>query len=244
MFVVIRDADGNLVRRLSAPTKAGIHRVAWDLRYPDPERGPVGYWSQRAGPLAMPGTYTAELVRRDENGVTRLGEPQSFTARVLAAADVPPVDVEARHAFQREAAALQRKVFGAVSALQASIERVEALAAAIDQSGVEGDLRAQATAIRAGLMDLRVRFLGDDTVSSRREAVLPGIRDRIQRVVGAFWSTADPTNTHRRQVEIVNEQFGPANAELVNLVEVRLAGLEAQADTAGVPWTPGRPIPR
>ena len=244
VFVVIRDADGNLVRRLSAPTKAGIHRVAWDLRYPDPERGPVGYWSQRAGPLAMPGTYTAELVRRDENGVTRLGEPQSFTARVLAAADVPPVDVEARHAFQREAAALQRKVFGAVSALQASIERVEALAAAIDQSGVEGDLRAQATAIRAGLMDLRVRFLGDDTVSSRREAVLPGIRDRIQRVVGAFWSTADPTNTHRRQVEIVNEQFGPANAELVNLVEVRLAGLEAQADTAGVPWTPGRPIPR
>ena len=91
-------------------------------------------------------------------------------------------------------------MFGAVSALRASIERVEALAAAIDESGAEGDLRAQASAIRAGLLAVRVRFLGDDTVSSRREAVLPGIRDRIQRVVGAFWSTADPTNTHRRQL--------------------------------------------
>ena len=244
VFAVIRDAEGNVVRRITAPKTAGIHRVAWDLRYPDPERGPVGYWSQRAGPLAMPGTYTAELVRRDANGTTRLGEPQSFTPQVLAAAGVPPVDVEARHAFQREVADLQRRVFGAVSALRASIERVETLAAAMDESGAEGDLRAQASAIRAGLLDVRARFLGDDTVSSRREAVLPGIRDRIQRVVGAFWSTADPTNTHRRQVEIVREQFGPANAELVDLVEVQLAGLEARADAAGVPWTPGRRIPR
>ena len=218
--------------------------MAWDLRYPDPERGPVGPWSRRAGPLAMPGTYTAELIRRDESGTTRLGEPQSFTPKVLAATGVPPVDVEARHAFQREVAALQRQVFGAVSALNASIERVEALAEAIDESGAEGDLRAQASAIREGLLDLRVRFLGDDTVRSRREAVLPGIRDRIQRVVGAFWSTSDPTTTHRRQAEIVAEQFGPRNAELVNLVEVQLAGLEAQADAAGVPWTPGRRIPR
>ena len=244
VFVVIRDAEGEVVRRIAAPTTAGIHRVAWDLRYPDPERGPVGYWSQRAGPLAMPGTYTAELVRRDENGATRLGEPQSFRPKVLAAAGVPPVDAEARAGFQLEVAALQRRVFGAVSALQASIERVEALAAAIDESGAGDELRTQASTIRAGLLDLRVRLLGDDTVRSRREAVLPGIRDRIQRVVGAFWSTADPTTTHRRQVEIVREQLGPANAELVNLVEVQLAGLEAQADAAGVPWTPGRRIPR
>ena len=70
------------------------------------------------------------------------------------------------------------------------------------------------------------------------------IRQRIQRVVGAFWSMADPTNTHRRQAEIVREEFATANAELVNLVETQLAGLEAQADAAGVPWTPGRRIPR
>ena len=174
VFVVIRNSEGEVIRRISAPRTAGIHRVAWDLRYPDPERGPVGPWSRRAGPLAMPGTYTAELIRRDESGTTRLGEPQSFTPKVLAATGVPPVDVEARHAFQREVAALQRQVFGAVSALNASIERVEALAEAIDESGAEGDLRAQASAIREGLLDLRVRFLGDDTVRSRRGGRPPG----------------------------------------------------------------------
>ena len=237
-FVVIRDSEGNVVRRISAPTKAGIHRVAWDLRYPDAAGG------GRGGPLAMPGAYTAELLRRDGDGTQRLGEPQSFTPKVLVAAGTPASDHEARHTFQMEVAGLQQQVFGAVSALEASIERVEALAEAIDESGAEGDLRAQASTIRAALLELRVRFLGDDTVRSRSEAVLPGIRRRIQRVVGAFWSMSDPTTTHRRQAEIVTEQFGPANAELVNLVEVQLAGLEAQADAAGVPWTPGRRIPR
>ena len=44
----------------------------------------------------------------------------------------------------------------------ASIERVEALAEAIDESGAEGDLRSQASAIRPGLLELCVRFLADD----------------------------------------------------------------------------------
>ena len=192
----------------------------------------------------MPGSYTAELVRRSGGSTERLGEPQPFTAKALAAAGVPPSDPEARHAFQREAAALQRRVFGAVAALEASIERVEALSQALDEAAAGDDLRAEAGEIRVALLDLRVRFLGDDTVRSRRETVLPGIRDRIQRVVGAFWSTSDPTNTHRRQAEIAAEQFGPANAELIELVETRLAALEARADAAGVPWTQGRRIPR
>ncbi len=238
VFVVIRNGSGEIVRRIEAPKTRGIHRVAWDLRYPDPAGG------GRGGPLAMPGTYTAELVRRDGNGTTRLGEPQPFTPKVLAREGVPVADAEARQAFQIEVADLQRRVFGATSALEAAIERVEALAEAMDGSAAELDLRDEASAIRAGLFDLRVRFLGDDTVRARAEATLPGIRQRIQRVVGAFWSQSDPTTTHRRQVEIVREQFGPARAELVDLVENRLAILEAEADTAGVPWTPGRGIPR
>ena len=44
------------------------------------------------------------------------------------------MDMEARHAFQVEVASLQRQVFGAVAALAASIERVEALAEAIEKT--------------------------------------------------------------------------------------------------------------
>lgn len=36
IWLIVRDAEGRVVRRLSGPTRAGFHRVAWDLRYPTP----------------------------------------------------------------------------------------------------------------------------------------------------------------------------------------------------------------
>lgn len=244
LSVVIRDDAGRFVRRIPAPKSAGLHRVAWDLRHADPLARSGGGRGRRGGPLAMPGRYTAELVLRSGGVSERLTEPVAFTPKLLVRAGVPEADTEARHRFQTEVAALQRRVFGAIAALESSVERVEALLAAMDDAGAAATLRERGIAIRSGLLDLRVPFLGDETVRSRREAVAPGIRDRLQRVVGAFWSTADPTTTHRRQAEIVREQFTPANAELLRLVEEDLAALEADADAAGVPWTPGRRLPR
>ena len=227
LFVVIRDDAGRLIRRIPAPKTAGIHRVAWDLRHPNPG-------GARGGPLAMPGTYTASLVRRVRGETEQLGEARPFTPRRLAAADAPLADPAELHAFQTEVADLQRRVFGAVARLESGLERARALGSALDASAAEGDLRARVSAVRAGLLELRMAFLGDDTVRARREAVLPGLRDRIQRVVGAFWSTADPTTTHRRQAEIVGEELPAATAELERLLD-ELDAVEAGADAAGVP---------
>ena len=226
LFVVIRDEAGRLIRRIPAKTTAGIHRVAWDLRHPNPG-------GARGGPLAMPGTYTAALVRRVRGETEQLGEAQSFTPKRLPAADAPVGDPAVVHAFQTEVAELQRRVFSAVSRLDEAIGRVEALAGAMDASAAEDDLRSRASGIRADLLDLRVVFLGDETVRSRAEAILPGLRARIQRVVGAFWSTSDPTTTHRRQAEIVSESLPAAEAELGRLVD-GLRELDTAADAAGV----------
>ena len=32
MLLTVRDAGGAVVRRLTGPATAGLHRVAWDLR--------------------------------------------------------------------------------------------------------------------------------------------------------------------------------------------------------------------
>ena len=37
VVLTVKDADGNVVRRLTGPVKAGVHRVAWDLRFPAPD---------------------------------------------------------------------------------------------------------------------------------------------------------------------------------------------------------------
>ncbi len=35
VVLTVRDSNGEVVRKLEGPAKAGFHRVAWDLRYPE-----------------------------------------------------------------------------------------------------------------------------------------------------------------------------------------------------------------
>jgi hypothetical protein len=98
--VEILDSAGAVVRTLQSPTRAGFNRVQWDLRYdaprvvalrtPAPDNAhifqeprfnnrptrPITHWgiqgAQTAGPLALPGTYTARLT---VNGATLTSKP-------------------------------------------------------------------------------------------------------------------------------------------------------------------------
>ena len=74
---------------------------------------------------------------------------------------------------------------------------------------------------------------------------MPGLVGRVQTVVGGQWSnTSAPTTTQRRNLEIAAEEFRGVIDELTELVEVSLPALEDRLEEAGVPWTPGRGVPR
>ncbi len=60
---------------------------------------------------------------------------------------------------------------------------------------------------------------------------------------GAMGSTEGPTGTHRRQLEIAEEEYKEVIGDLKKLVEKELPKLHRQLDDAGAPWTPGRKIP-
>jgi hypothetical protein len=52
-----------------------------------------------------------------------------------------------------------------------------------------------------------------------------------------------PTATHRRAFEIANEEFTALAPQIRQAIEVDLPALELRMEQAGVPWTPGRPLP-
>ena len=78
-----------MVRRLNAPAKAGLHRVAWDLHFPpstpvelqggggaaDPD-----FSFNPQGPMAAPGKYTVSMAKVVDGVATPLGQPQTFEA--------------------------------------------------------------------------------------------------------------------------------------------------------------------
>jgi len=84
----ILDADGNVIRKLDTKGRAGINRVAWDLRYDSPrlialrtvapdnphiwdeprfrdtDERPITHWGTKpaeGGPIVLPGKYTVRL---------------------------------------------------------------------------------------------------------------------------------------------------------------------------------------
>jgi photosystem II stability/assembly factor-like uncharacterized protein len=254
MLLIVKDEEGNVVRRLTAPAKAGFHRVAWDLRFPpatpirpgggrrrgggDPDEGGEG----PEGPLAAPGKYTVTLAREVNDVVTPVGQPQTFQAVPLGMSELSSQDQAAQLAFQRKTAQLQRAVLGAVQAVDEARTRLQLIQRAILQTP-RADLKLgeQARSLDLHLQDIQIKLIGDPLLAERQEATPPAIVDRVQNVVGGHWSvSAAATRTWQDDYNIAAAEFAPVLEDLRKTIGVDLKGLEDQLETLGAPWTPGR----
>ncbi|MFQ5691121.1 MAG: glycosyl hydrolase [Gemmatimonadota bacterium] len=244
VFLTVRDEAGQVVRRIKGSTSRGIHRATWDFRYPG--FTPISRKEDGFGPLAVPGRYTVSLSELVESGIHELVPPAPFEVEPLGAPSLPPADRRALLAFEKQTGALQRAVMGASRAAQETAERLELIKRAIEVTPtVDIELRKEARALELRLMDLREALRGDPTRSRRSEPAMPGILARVQQIVRGHWSsTSAPTRTHRRLYEIASQEFTDVSEGLRQLIEVDLPALEGRLDAAGVPWTPGRRVPR
>ncbi len=248
ILLTVKDEEGNVVRRITAPAKAGFHRVAWDLRFPASsptqlqagERNLFGPGAQ--GPMAAPGKYTVELAKQVDGVVTPLGQPQTFEAVPLGLASLPVTDQAAQLDFQRKTARLQRAVMGATEALDEAQNRLRFVQKAIlDTPGADLKLAQQARALDLRLQDIEVKLTGDPVLAGRNEPTPPAILDRVQNVVGGHWSTsAAATRTFQDDYAAAAAEFAPVLADLRQAIGVDLKALEDQLESLGAPWTPGR----
>ncbi len=250
VMLTISDAQGNVVRRISGPTKAGFHRIAWDLRYPaaNPARPArneeaIEFWEDGIrGSLALPGSYTAQLEKWVDGKITPLADPVTFNAEVLGTSTLPAPDRNRVVAFAMRTASLQRAVLGAVELIKETQRRLDLLnVAMVDTRAPTFALLARTREIEQRLKDLDVALSGDKLLNKYQEASPPSITERVNTIVGSLWaSTAAPTGTHERGYEIAANEFAPVLEKLRALVETDLKQVETQAESLGAPWTPGR----
>ncbi len=234
MFLTIRDADGETVRRLSIGASSGLRRVTWDLRYASPQ-------GQGAGPYAPPATYTAQLSLVHEGEIRELGEPREFRVVALDLASFPSRDPQAKLEFQQQAGALYRRVAAAQSFMGELTRRHDALRRIIlatpeaDQS-----LLADLEDIRDRLHAVGLALNGDPSASRRMVPTPPSISQRISTALfGTYSVSSDPTQTQRDQVAFAAELFEPQRAEL-QAIDEAITAIEQKMDEIGAPWTPGR----
>jgi hypothetical protein len=248
VVMTVADATGAVVRRITAPARAGVQRAAWNLRYPS--SAPVSarpastdpFSEPPSGPMVLPGSYSVSFALRADGKETPFGVRQAFEVTALNLSTLPPADRPQLLAFQQKAASIQRAVLGSIAAAREAQERIDGLKRAIeDTPAAEAALATELRAIEGRLKDIQVALSGDSVMERRNEPVPMSIQDRVNAIVRSHWNaTAAPTGTNLRAYDIAAEEFTVQLDRLRQLVEADLRKVEAALEAAGGPWTPGR----
>jgi photosystem II stability/assembly factor-like uncharacterized protein len=249
VILTVVDSSGEVVRRLHGPTRAGFHRVAWDLRYPSssawhPSSGESNRSQNEAGYLAAPGTYTVSLAKRIDGVTTGLGQIATF--EVVPLHDISPETAGEAVAFLRELDGLRRDANAAKSTIEETEKRLAAIRETLGRSTVPvGSIDDAVVELERRLSDMKIRLSGDEQRNRLNEQGPVPIRRRLDVAhIGTRSWTRGPTTTQRTSVEIGRQGLADLADDLEQLVGVDLPALEVKLDAAGVPWTPGRSVGR
>jgi photosystem II stability/assembly factor-like uncharacterized protein len=246
VFLVIKDKDNTVVRRIQVPAKKGIHRVAWDLRYPhtdavrstnqpkDPKKAPKGL-------MAAPGEYTATLVKMEEGKVTELAPAQSFNVKRMKKGALDGATPDVTAAFWRELEDINIDLSATSTVLREQRDKVILMTIALSKSrSAPGDLDAQLHELNTKLELMNKQFSGDPLRSAVGEKSLPTIGQRVNvAAMGTRTSTYGPTPTHRQSMAIARKQLDALKTELAAIIENDIPQLEKALIEAKAPYVKG-----
>ncbi|HSR67272.1 MAG TPA: glycosyl hydrolase [Acidobacteriota bacterium] len=249
IWIIVKDSQGNTVRRVSGPVGKGLHRVAWDLRYPSPQALRTGSGSpsgpQPSGMMAAPGTYSATLSKEVGGEITSLGASIEFEV-------VPLMEGALEGSSPAETAAFWRAYEGAVrvasavnQALGNELARLQAMKTALQRTpAAPGQLDTRLNGLRNRLLELQERLFGNRAKNQIGEKTRPTVGSRLFAVQrGIERSTYGPTATHRQQLEIINNQLEQIKSDLES-ARSQADALGQDLQQAGAPWVEGNRLPR
>ncbi|HSR51538.1 MAG TPA: glycosyl hydrolase [Acidobacteriota bacterium] len=247
IWIIVKDSDGNTVRRVSGPAGKGFHRVAWDLRYPAPDAVGLGSSSsaaQASGMMAAPGTYSATLAKEVNGEITALGSSVSFEVVPMREGALEGSSHAVTAAFWRSYEDAVRTASAVNQALGNELSRAEAMKTALARApAAPGNLDSRLNDLRSSLLDLQERLFGNRAKGRIGEKTRPTVGSRLFAVQrGVERSTYGPTPTHREQLQIATDQLEQIKSDLEAARNESEALGQALLE-AGAPWVEGNRLP-
>ena len=248
VVLIVRDDSGAIVRQVPGETAAGLHRTAWDLRWPPtdpisltPPDFEAPWDTGPEGPLVLPGEYSVTLAVRRNGELSEVAGPESFIVKSLPQGAETSADPASLLAFQKKAGELYRAAMGANALAEEMNQRIDHLKAAIPLTPAAGEDEEQRLRdIEERLDDLVVRLAGDTSVASRNEAVPWSITQRAGMVYGLLLNVrSDVPAMYEDSYGIAAAEFSDA-LESLKAIEADLGSLELDLEKLGAPHTPGR----
>jgi hypothetical protein len=148
-------------------------------------------------------------------------------------------------AFLQRVAAAERVTTAATEAVNKAFQRTKDLRTALDRSRSAPDsLDRELHAIEQELYAIEEALVGNRSRATVEDDGPHTITRRVRvAAAGTAYSTYGPTATHRRSLEIAEEEFTAVRERLNALLEKRIPELERRLEEAGAPWTAGQPVP-
>ena len=247
VILIVKDEAGEVVKRVPADAGKGLHRTAWDLRYPsiDPtvlETMRRDDWGRLpAGPMVVPGKFSVTLAKIADGVTTTLAGPQTFVVESLNLASLPEKDKTTLLDFQKKAGELQRAMMGAGAAAEDALKSLQYIKKALlDAPKADPRLAETAQALSDRIQKEIVVLYGDMTRGQRSEPAEPSLMERVTAQLDA---TGPITATAKRGYEIAADGFEKLLEEMRQAIDVDLKKLQSELEAAGAPWTPGRGVP-
>ena len=247
-YIVIENAQGDIVRKLPVGTeRAGLQRITWDLRTAPKDAIKMStssfynpFAGREEGPLVPPGKYKVFLTRWNDGKLIPMGESVSFNVKTLDNKVLPAKDAMTMVAFKRKVENLDRLQQSASGAIRSALNELSHIRKAITQMEETEDVwLVEVISIEKKLKDIQRKLSGDPLQSRLDMDPSPSVSDRVGRIVSENkYSSAEPTGTHVRSLEIAGEQMSSILPQLQEVLEKDLQELRIKLRNAGAPYTP------
>ncbi len=247
VYFEISNAEGEKICRIKGPGSKGVHRVAWNLRYPgnnpaiDSGKKKSPHGNQNIGFLCIPGTYSASMFIQEGDEVKQVGSKQEFKVLPLGKTTFPAKDQQALLSFRKASSQLQSSVRGVRKTLKELKDDFKLMEKVVFQyPNLPANLKEDLKSIKGTLRDMEKVLYGNRLVQKHSEATLPGLMQRVNWMAYSNQgSLSAPTQTQTETFKIIQGQFNELVKNLTQLKQ-ELQQFNQALDRANVPWTPGR----
>jgi photosystem II stability/assembly factor-like uncharacterized protein len=250
IWIIVRDKNGRVVRKLAGPVKKGFHRVAWDLRYPASDAIALDRITESDevdagnGWMVAPGQYTASLSKETDGVITPLSDPVTFTVRRMRQGALTGSTADQTASFWQKIDELNRSLTATSISLKSAFKQAEAMRRSVSLAKSDpGDLDGRIQHLKQKLHDLDEQLNGNRSKDEVGEKDSANVRNRMNFLLyGTSFSTYGPTPALLEALTFAQDELRMIRVQLKEINEAEIPAIAAIMSDIGAPWIEGQKL--
>ncbi len=240
IWMTVTDEDGNVIRKLKAPVKKGINRIAWDLRFANsrpinPDQADRGGRWNRGGAMVVPGTYRVSMSKEMDGKLTQLAGPVSFEVVPLREGTLKGASYAEYKAYLAEVNAFQSDYAKMNNDLDQGMKLIKAMRISLERAAIApGDLNAQLYDLGLAMDEIDQKVNGMSTKNEVGEKNQPTVNDYLMFASMGLSSSYGPTKLSKENLETGKKMMIELKSQVDSALN-KVNALKKKLEAAGAP---------